>query len=346
MIHLVVGKGGDHNCIIASNHLIKCWGKNDYGQLGYGDKISRGTEIKQMGNHLPFIDLGFDFEYQVLQIVAGAAHTCARLDNNKIKCWGINNEGQLGYGDEENRGDEPYEMGNNLTYVNLGTNKTAIYIASGVNHNCVILSPENKIKCWGSGRTFQNGYYRPIDHIFNTSIGNKDHHMGDNLPYVDLGSGRTVLSISLGDYFSCALLDNHKAKCWGYTPGYHFFDQNQHYYYNEFIFGDDLPYIPTPGNSPIDKIYAGFEHAFIRLNSTKKWYGWVKFLPDDEQGINPLGLLFGSSFDSISSGPRTYYFISSSKGLVSTFGNNLHGQLGIESSSNIIYNINLINLGE
>jgi RHS repeat-associated protein len=39
--------------------------------------------------------------------------------------------------------------------------------------------------------------------------------MGDALPFVDLGVGRTALQVTAGAYYSCALLDTHEVKCWG-----------------------------------------------------------------------------------------------------------------------------------
>ena len=51
----------------------------------------------------------------------GGRHTCAILDNDTVKCWGRNNEGQLGLDDTNHRGDGPNEMGNSLTAVDLGT---------------------------------------------------------------------------------------------------------------------------------------------------------------------------------------------------------------------------------
>ena len=42
------------------------------------------------------------------------------LGNAKLKCWGGNGAGQLGLGDQNNRGDNPAEMGMALPSVDLG----------------------------------------------------------------------------------------------------------------------------------------------------------------------------------------------------------------------------------
>jgi hypothetical protein len=39
--------------------------------------------------------------------------------------------------------------------------------------------------------------------------------MGDLLPVVSLGMGRSVLSLDAGGTHACALLDNLVIKCWG-----------------------------------------------------------------------------------------------------------------------------------
>ena len=41
--------------------------------------------------------------------------------------------------------------------------------------------------------------------------------MGDNLPSIDLGTGRTATAIAAGYYHSCAALDNGAVKCWGHN---------------------------------------------------------------------------------------------------------------------------------
>ena len=48
--------------------------------------------------------------------------------------------------------------------------------------------------------------------------------MGDALPAIELGAGRTAISIAYGADHVCVVLDNGDMKCFGYdygsTPGY------------------------------------------------------------------------------------------------------------------------------
>ena len=47
------------------------------------------------------------------------------------------------------------------------------------------------------------------------NMGDDGREMGDFLPSVDLGTGRTATAIAVGNTHSCALLDNASVKCWG-----------------------------------------------------------------------------------------------------------------------------------
>jgi hypothetical protein len=53
-----VSTGRDQTCVVLDDHRAKCWGKNDYGQLGLGDTRWRGRSASEMGDALPTIDLG------------------------------------------------------------------------------------------------------------------------------------------------------------------------------------------------------------------------------------------------------------------------------------------------
>ncbi|MDP7038050.1 MAG: DUF4215 domain-containing protein, partial [Myxococcota bacterium] len=66
---------------------------------------------------------------QVEQIVTGRGkRSCARLDDGRLKCWGINSLGSLGLGDTEDRGDEAGEMGTSLPALDLGINRTVLAV--------------------------------------------------------------------------------------------------------------------------------------------------------------------------------------------------------------------------
>lgn len=106
-----------HTCVTSKQGALKCWGRNSSGQLGLGDRITRGTNPDQMGSKLPFIELSLP----VLSISNGAiaSTTCAILINHEIKCWGDGSSGALGYEDDMNRGNAENQMGDHLPYVQI-----------------------------------------------------------------------------------------------------------------------------------------------------------------------------------------------------------------------------------
>ena len=201
-----ISVGGSHACAILANGTVRCWGWNAFGQLGYGDRLSRGDGPNEMGTNLPPVDLGTG--RTATAIAAGQWHTCALLDNATVKCWGFNFEGELGLGGTSNRGDDPGEMGNNLPAVSLGTGRTVVALSAGQTHNCAILD-DRSLKCWGGGIGGQLGQGNLVNR------GDGANEMGNNLPAIRLGTGRTALVVSAGSLDTCAILDNLTVKCWG-----------------------------------------------------------------------------------------------------------------------------------
>ena len=121
---------------------------------------------------------------------------------------GLNDNGQLGYGDTNTRGDSPGSMGKHLPSVDLGSGRSAKFIAAGGYHTCAILD-DGSTKCWGANPYGQLGYGDT------TNRGDDGGEMGDGLPSVDLGSGRSAKFIAAGDSHTCAILDDGSVKCWG-----------------------------------------------------------------------------------------------------------------------------------
>ncbi len=202
---LQVAAGGTHNCVVLKGGVVKCWGRNQYGELGAGDTANRGANPGDMAK-LVAVDLGKGRSAKSLGL--GYQHSCAVLDDGSVKCWGKNEDGQLGLGDTAHRGDAAGEMGDKLPAVDLGKGRTAKMVAAGYSSTCALLD-NGSVKCWGKGDDGQLG------------IGSADHRgksagtMGDSLPAVDLGKGRTAVSVTVSIFNACALLDDGTVKCWG-----------------------------------------------------------------------------------------------------------------------------------
>ncbi|HYE59080.1 MAG TPA: hypothetical protein VD948_11270, partial [Rhodothermales bacterium] len=143
-------------------------------------------------------------------LAAGNAHTCVLVVNGAVKCWGSGGNGRLGYGDAVTRGDGPGEMGNALPAVDLGTGRTAttLTLNNSFGHVCARLD-NGAVKCWGSGTSGRLGYGDISDR------GDGPGEMGDALPAVNLGTGRTATAVSAGSSHTCAVPDNGAVKCWG-----------------------------------------------------------------------------------------------------------------------------------
>ena len=205
-----IAAGGSHTCALLDDDTMKCWGFNWYGQLGQGHTSNVGDDADEMGNNLLAISLGTGRSAR--QIVAGLWHTCALMDDDTVKCWGWNSRGQLGQGQghTSNVGDDADEMGNNLPAVSLGTGRSARQIAAGGSHTCALLD-DDTVKCWGYN------FHGELGQGHRSNVGGGVGEMGDNLPAISLGTGRSARQIAAGGSHTCALLDDDTVKCWGYN---------------------------------------------------------------------------------------------------------------------------------
>ena len=177
---LAISAGDAHTCAILDNATLKCWGSGGNGRLGSGATNNLGDGANEMGNSLAVIDVGTGRTARAIS--AGIAHTCVVLDNATVKCWGDGGYGKLGYGNQNNVGDIPNQMGTNLATVSLGTGRTALAISAGGTHTCAVLDNAT-LKCWGDGSSGQIGSNNVL------AVGASAGEMGDSLAVVALGGG-------------------------------------------------------------------------------------------------------------------------------------------------------------
>ena len=259
--------GGWHTCARLDNNNVKCWGDNTSGQLGQGDTVDRGDQAGEMGGNLLKVDLGTDRKAR--ELIAGLQHTCARLDNSSVKCWGANNRGQLGQGDTDNRGDGPNEMGDALPAINFGGGRTVVGIEANGDHSCARLD-NNTVKCWGYNNAGQLGQGDT------NNRGDAPSEMGDSLPVVDLGTGRTALGLAIGISHSCARLDDGSLKCWGSGLSGQL-GQGDIVQRGDQAgeMGDNLDAVNLGTSRTVQEVIAKFDHTCARLDdSTVKCWGY------------------------------------------------------------------------
>ncbi len=195
-----IAAGGDHVCAILVSGAVRCWGSGSSGELGYGNTDSIGDT--ETPNTVGPVSLGAG--RKATAIASGLAHTCAILDNGRVRCWGFGGDGRLGYGTADSIGDT--ELPSTVGPVDLGPGRTAVAIAAGDNHTCAILD-NGTVRCWGNGALGRLGYGNTTD------IG--DTESPASVGPVDLGLGRTAVAISAGAAETCVVLDNGRIRCWG-----------------------------------------------------------------------------------------------------------------------------------
>ncbi|CAN0526396.1 unnamed protein product, partial [Ectocarpus sp. 12 AP-2014] len=258
--------GASHSCTVLVGGTIKCWGENFWGQVGQNDNLVRGKNASDMGDDLPYVQLGI---FEADMVASGSEFNCARSVDGEVKCWGRNTAGQLGLGDNETRGgvDDVFEMGNDLPVVDLGAGVTVESIGLAGSHACAV-TLSGLVKCWGENEGGQLGLGDEL------ARGNLTGQMGDNLPYVDLGTGVLASSVALGARHTCAVVDDGGVKCWGNNDG------GQLGYEDKAArgtaageMGDFLPFVDLGRDQKAVSVAAGFFHtcALLYTGDIKCW---------------------------------------------------------------------------
>ena len=181
-----ISAGGFHTCVVTTSGGAKCWGYNNYGQLGDGTTTTSSTPVNVSG-----------LTSGVASISAGSDHTCAVTTSGGAKCWGYNLYGQIGDG---TWGFSPRSTPANVSGLTSGVAS----ISAGGDHTCAVTT-SGGAKCWGYNFEGQLGdgttTYRttPVD-------------------VSGLTSGVAAFTGQIGplSYHTCAMTTSGGVKCWGY----------------------------------------------------------------------------------------------------------------------------------
>ena len=131
--------GGQHACAISDAGNLYCWGDDSQAQRGPNLDAAVGPDAGSYRNGFSHVADG------VLQVSAGAQHTCALLDPATVLCWGRNVEGQIDGARERSVLEQPVP-------VSIAAVKQ---LAAGAWHTCALT--DTGITCWGSSLYGQAG---------------------------------------------------------------------------------------------------------------------------------------------------------------------------------------------
>lgn len=129
-----------HTCARISDGTARCWGGNGDGELGDGTRIDHSRPVKVVNG------LGTGPLRGVVQLTAGAHHSCARMADGTARCWGA----RLALGDANN---SPYPANRLLpakVMNSTGSQPMAniAQITAGRGHTCVRKSDRTAL-CFG-----------------------------------------------------------------------------------------------------------------------------------------------------------------------------------------------------
>jgi cysteine-rich repeat protein len=201
----VVGVGGDHTCVVLHNNRVRCWGRNDLAQLGTGDYVTIGD--KEGPTAIPPLQMRTTDPVDSLAL--GITRTCAHLADSRgtLLCWGDNTDGGLGVGDISV---QPLSSADSAVFE---PDFPIVQVSMGEFHLCAVQS-SSRVRCWGINNKGQVG----LDNI--ATFGDNEN-IGSIGP-IALGNGPGgqpihVIATAAGGLHSCVLLEGGVVRCWGYN---------------------------------------------------------------------------------------------------------------------------------
>ena len=176
--------GSGQTCAVLQTGALRCWGRNNYGQVGNNFHTDSLYPSAVVG-----LDSG------ISGVAAGGVHTCALTVSGGVKCWGDNSSG---------------ELGNNTNTIGggnvIGFAREIPTLITGNNHSCA-MTDAGTVSCWG---------YNDFGKLGNAGLVDAGTYPAAQ-PVAGLTSA--TKSLGLGNSHSCALVTGstpaNTVACWG-----------------------------------------------------------------------------------------------------------------------------------
>lgn len=218
-----IAAGGFHTCALREDTTVACWGKNGSGQLGDGSGLGTSyqpvTVVEDDDGDPVTEPVPID---GITVITAGEYHSCAiRGSTGEVLCWGHNAFGQLGDGTTDD-GSTAVPVSGLPADDGHGDHDPhhAVALTAGEGHTCAVLD-DGTARCWGHNFYGQLGnnttFATPPDQQ------GTDSHTPVTVSYdadpnplaEDIEPLDDIVSITAGQFHTCARLAGGGGRCWG-----------------------------------------------------------------------------------------------------------------------------------
>lgn len=171
-----ISAGADQTCETSADGDGRCWGRNEWGQLGDGTRTTSALPVK----------VGAQADWASLS--TNGSTTCGVKEDRSLWCWGLNQYGQVGDGTRTTRG----------VPTRIGARSDWATVSTGWGHTCATRLG-GQLLCWGHNASGQLG------------IGSTNARLRPAL----VGDLDTWTSVSTGGWYTCGTTSDGRAWCWG-----------------------------------------------------------------------------------------------------------------------------------
>jgi alpha-tubulin suppressor-like RCC1 family protein len=220
--------GGSNVCAIHAGGQVTCWGRNREGQLGRVAFPRSVAPLPVAG--LPNGSLG---------VAAGSTHTCSVDTLGGVACWGSNDYGQLGSGDD---------LPSTAPVAVKGLTGGVAAVVVGNGSSCALHG--GAVSCWGNNLYGQLG-------------NGTDDNSREPVRVQGLADASAITSNGTANH-ACALVAGGAVKCWGLNA------------YGQLGNGGRNAYIPREVNglAGATAVSAGQDHTCVLTSArTVKCWG-------------------------------------------------------------------------
>ncbi len=183
-----ISAGQGHSCAVTTTGAVRCWGLNDYGQLGNGTTTNSSVPVGVVG-------LGSG----VVAVSTGWSYSCAVTTTGAVKCWGDNQYGELGDGTTTSSTVPVAVSGLSSGVAAVSTSLNSGMGGSTGAHSCAVTTA-GAVMCWGTNTNGELGDGTTTDSL---------------VPVAVSGLSSTAAQVSVNINFSCAVTTAGAAMCWG-----------------------------------------------------------------------------------------------------------------------------------